>query len=234
MTLSSRTIHRSQSLHEQTYQALRTAILSGELAAGERLIETQLAETLQVSRTPIREALRQLQRENLAVVDTTNGGLRVATLSIADAMQLYDCRIALEQLSVTEACQNATRAQLEKLDFAVHQAENTTSQQSHQLTNYQLLHMDYQFHRLLAESSGNPWLVTLLDQVFDKMALVRLRTMQYNPGVLEIRSEHRRIYQAVAENNPEAAKQALVDHLTASKARVIKEIQQIEQQSDSI
>jgi DNA-binding GntR family transcriptional regulator len=64
--LSFRAIRRTQSLHEQTYQALRTAILSGELVAGERLIETQLADMLNVSRTPVREALCELQRENLA------------------------------------------------------------------------------------------------------------------------------------------------------------------------
>ncbi|TAE03629.1 MAG: FCD domain-containing protein, partial [Oscillatoriales cyanobacterium] len=66
-------------------------------------------------------------------------------------------------------------------------------------------------------------------QVFDKMILVRLRTMEYNPGVLEIRSEHRRIYQAVSEQNAAAAGEAMKEHLIASKARVIKEIQEIEQ-----
>lgn len=233
MALSSRSICRSQSLHEQTYQTLRTAILSGELAAGERLVETQLAETLQVSRTPIREALRQLQQENLVTADT-NGGLRVATLSIADTVHLYDCRIALEQLSVAEACQHATSQELEKLDFAVQQAENAIGQEPHQLTNYQLLHMDYHFHRLLAESSKNSWLVSLLDRVFDKMALLRVRTMQHNPRVLEIRSEHRQIYQAVASRNSEVATQAIKEHLTASKARVIREIQQLAEVGEKV
>jgi DNA-binding GntR family transcriptional regulator len=226
--LSFRAIRRTQSLHEQTYQALRTAILSGELAGGERLIETQLAEMLNVSRTPVREALCQLQRENLVTADPHHG-LRVATLSIADAADLYDCRIALEQLSATGASQNATEAQLKQLESIVSQAENNTSVRSGELTNYQLLYADYQFHRLLAQCSGNSWLVTLLDQVFDKMILVRLRTMQYNPGVLEIRTEHRHIFEAVIEHNPVAAAQAIKEHLIASKARVIKEIQEIEQ-----
>jgi DNA-binding FadR family transcriptional regulator len=65
------------------------------------------------------------------------------------------------------------------------------------------------------------------------MILVRLRTMEYNPGVLEIRSEHRRIYQAVSEQNAVAAGEAMKEHLTASKARV-KEIQEIEQQHGKI
>jgi DNA-binding GntR family transcriptional regulator len=228
LALSFRAIRRTQSLHEQTYQALRTAILSGELAAGERLIETQLADMLNVSRTPVREALCQLQRENLVTADPHHG-LRVATLSIADAADLYDCRIALEQLSVAGACQNATPAQVQQLEAIVLQAESTTLLRSGELTNYQLLYADCQFHRLLAQSSANSWLVTLLDSVFDKMILVRLRTMEYNPGVLEIRNEHRRIYQAVIEQNAAAASQAMIEHLIASKARVIKEIEEIEQ-----
>ncbi|EKQ70670.1 transcriptional regulator [Leptolyngbyaceae cyanobacterium JSC-12] len=229
MALLSRPLKRAQSLHEQTYQALRNAILSGELAVGTRLVETQLAEMLHVSRTPIREAIRQLQRENLVTTDSS-GAVRVAKLSVTDAIQLYDCRIALEQLSVSEACRNVTENQLSQLELTVQQAEKKLGQQPHPLTNYQLLHMDYEFHRLLAEGSGNAWLVQILAQVFDKMALLRLRTMEHNPGVLEIRSEHRRIYEAIRDRDPVAATQAIQFHLIASKERVTQEIKQLESQ----
>lgn len=225
MALSSRSLKRVQSLYEQTYQALRTAILSGELVTGTRLIETQLAEALQVSRTPIREALRQLQQEDLVVSD--EDGLRVATLSEEDAAQLYDCRIALEQLSVSAACQNASAAQLKKLVQAVDKADKILKQPKHELTKFQLLDLDYQFHRAIAESSGNLWLVSLLDQLFDKMALLRIRTMQQNPDVLEIRKEHRRICQAICDRKVEVAVSAIREHLTASKIRVVQEIQQL-------
>lgn len=231
MSFSSKPLKRAQSLHEQTYQTLRNAILAGELAVGERLVETQLADHLQVSRTPIREAIRQLQRENLVTTDG-NGALRVAKFTVADAIQLYDCRIALEQLSVSEACRHVTETQLARLDAVVQRAEKTQGQQLHQLTNYQLLHMDYEFHRLLAESSANAWLVQILDQVFDKMALLRLRTVEHNPEVLEIRSEHRRIYQAVCDRDPVAATQAIQYHLISSKERVIQEIRQLDTEQE--
>lgn len=228
MVLSSRPLQRSQSLHEQTYQAIRMAILSGDLTAGARLVETQLAEQLQVSRTPIREAIRQLQRENLVTADS-NGAVRVAQLSVSDAMQLYDCRIALEQLSISEACRNATANHLEQLEQIIQQSETAIEQPLSELRHQQLLHMDYEFHRLLAESSGNSWLVQILDQVFDKMAILRLRTLQHNPSVLDIRSEHRRIYEAVCDRNSIAANQAIQFHLISSKERVIQEIKQLEQ-----
>ena len=222
---------RSRSLNEQTYQAIRMAILSGELCSGERLVETQLAKVLQVSRTPIREALKQLQRERLVMADT-NGGLRVTRLTVDDAMHLYNCRISLEKLSVTEACRNIDQSQLASLEALMSQGEDLVELPSHQLTNRQLLRIDHQFHRLLAEFSQNPWLVSLLDQVFDQMELLRTRTMQQNPKVLEIRQEHRFICEALAERDQEKALSTIKNHLIASKERVIREIQQLDS-SDS-
>lgn len=230
MVLSSpRPIQRPQSLREQTYQVLRSAILSGEFLAGSRLVETQIAEKLQVSRTPIREALQQLQQEQLVVADE-NGSLRVVSFSIADAKNLYRCRLVLEKESVIEACTKANAAQLEKIDLAIQMAEKASLQETNQLTSYQLLHIDYQFHRAISECAGNPWLTLLLDQLFDKMALLRMQTVQQNLKVMEIRSEHRQIYEAIVQKNPERALEALTNHLLSSQVRVIREIEQISSQ----
>lgn len=223
-------LQRTQPLKEQAYQAIRTAILSGEFTPGQRLIETQLAKMLQVSRTPIREALRLLQSEDLVV--EAHNVLRVATFTVADALQLYDCRIALEQLSVTAACENATDTQLEKLSLMVTQAQKLVQGEGSGLTNFQLLNLDYQFHRLLAESSGNLWLRSLLDQVFDKMMLLRIQTIQQNRNVLEIRFEHQRVYEAVRSRDPQAAKQAIYDHLVAAKTRVAREVENLQQDTE--
>jgi DNA-binding GntR family transcriptional regulator len=224
MSLPLRSIQRSQPLQVQAYQALRHAILSGELSSDERLIETQLAAKLQVSRTPIREALRLLQHENLVTLDS-NGGLYVVNLSQEDAEQLYDCRIALEQQSTMEACKNATDEQLRRLDLILVQSKKLLESKPTQLTTFQMLNLDYQFHRSLAQSSGNPWLASLLDQVFDKMQLLRIQTIKHNPKVLEICIEHRKIYDAVVARNPETAVRSIREHLLASKDRVIQEIQ---------
>ncbi len=218
---------RRQSLQVQAYQALRSAILSGEITAGTRLVETQLAKQLQVSRTPIREAIRQLQQENLITIDIA-GTLRVATLSMQDAVQLYTCRIALEQLSVVGACENATNAEIAALQELVIAAEQTERSQS---TNAHLLSLDYQFHRSIARSSGNLWLTSLLDQVFDQMALLRIQTLQRNPQALEIRREHREIYSAIAQRDSKQAVDTIVSHLSASRDRVIREIERLRQET---
>lgn len=219
-------IQRSQSLRQQVYEALKQIILRGDLASGERVVETKLAQQLEVSRTPIREAISQLKREKL-IVSKPNGGFRVATLSVEDAMQLYDCRIALEQLSVEGACQQITSQQLKQLEKYVLLAEKLVDSPSGEPDSLQLLEIDYQFHHLIAESSGNPWLLTLLEQVFDKMALLRVQTTKHNPKVLEIRLEHREIYEAIALRDAELAKATIKLHLMSSKARVVKELEVI-------
>lgn len=197
-------------------------ILSGELTPGQRLVEAQLARHLQVSRTPIREALGQLQRESLVMTDSD--GLKVATFSATDAAQLYECRIALEQVSVNAACHNATTAQIRKLQRLVEQSEKLADTKSSQMLNFQLLELDYQFHRLIAEMSGNLWLQTMLDQIFDKMMLLRIQTTQQNPSVLDIRKEHLYVYEAIAQRNSEVAVEAVINHLQAAKTRVVDEL----------
>jgi DNA-binding GntR family transcriptional regulator len=228
--LSSRAIHRQKSLYEQTYEALRLSILLGELAPGDRLVETQLAQRLQVSRTPIREAIRQLQQDGLITGDGV--GVYVTTLSVDDAIHLYDCRLALEQLAVSEACHMGTEEQFQRLEQLVIQAEVLLQNPNMQLTYAQQLEVDYQFHRQIAEASSNAWLVNLLDQVFDKMALLRIQTTRQNPGVLEIRLEHRHIYEAIAQRKSTEAIQAIQAHLTASKHRVVQAIQSLQAISD--
>lgn len=225
--MSLQSVQRNKSLYEQTYQVLRSSILLGELAPGERLIETQLAGKLQVSRTPIREAMRRLQQEFL-ITDDAGDGLRVTAISETDAVQLYDCRIALEQLSVAGACQMATPDQLQAIHHLVVEAEQGFGSRPSPLTSLQMLDLDSNFHRLIAESSGNRWLVTLLDQVFDKMTLLRVQTTQYNSAVLEIRDEHRRIYEAIAHRDAGAAVEAIHHHLVASKERVVQEVQNLQ------
>jgi len=215
---------RRESLHEQTYQALRTSILSGELSPGERLVETQLAKQLEVSRTPIRESLRQLQREGLVTLDSS-GGLRVISVSVTDAVHLYDCRMALEQAAVREACLHASDRTLESLHQSIVQSERAVQRATSTLNTFEMLNLDYQFHRQIAVSTGNPWLTDLLDQVFDKMMLLRVQTTRHNPKVLDICSEHRQICAAIASGDPDTAITSIQAHLSASKQRVVKALE---------
>lgn len=140
-------------------------------------------------------------------------------------MELYDCRLVLEQLSVTGACEHASQQQLKTLEQYVIQAEAIGPQDSEEKAMLQLLDLDYQFHHLIAKSSGNRRLVSLLNQLFGAMALIRIQTLKQNPSVLEVRLEHRQVYEAIAQKDAATATAAIQLHLLASKARVVKELQ---------
>ncbi|MBE9062166.1 GntR family transcriptional regulator [cf. Phormidesmis sp. LEGE 11477] len=217
-------------LFSKTYLALRQEILSGKLASGKSLIEQTLADRFEVSRTPIREAIRQLQREGL-VESNRGGGLRVTVVTIADAIHLYDCRLGLEQVAAMGACENATAAQLEDLQDCLAQANlsDPTDPSMRSPNNVDelenRLRIDQSFHRLLADSSGNPQLADLLEQVFSKMALLRLTTTYQNPDVLEIWAEHEQIVAAIVQRDSQAAAIAVRNHLVASKMRVVQALQ---------
>lgn len=228
MILSQQSLYRSKPLHEQTYLVLRSAILSGEIAVGERLIETQLSENLKISRTPVREAIRRLQQEGLVKADS-DGWLYVVKLSLADAIKLYNCRIALEQVSVVGACENATVQQLEELEQVLTEAETIANQNTDYSNSIQLLELNCRFHQLLAESSGNPWVVSLLNQISNQITLLRVQTLKEHLAITEIHAEHRYIYNAVTQRDPEAAIQHITNHLSFSQKRIIQIFSQMNQ-----
>lgn len=213
-------------LYEQAYLALRSAILAGEISIHERLVETQLAKRFQMSRTPIREAIRRLQQENLLTSDS-DGGVYVTKPSLHDAIKLYDCRIALEQLAVAGACEHATSAQLQTLEQIVLQSVNLETQIDHNLKN-RLLDLNFRFHRLIAQSSDNSWLVPLLEQLSSQTRLLRMQTLSDSPDITSIHAEHRQIYQAIASRDVETAVRAMTEHLTASQQRIIQIFHQLE------
>ncbi|MGB3201153.1 MAG: FCD domain-containing protein, partial [Nodosilinea sp.] len=225
------------SLYEQTYLALRSAILSGDIAADERLIETQLADQLEVSRTPVREAIRRLQQESLIQMDS-DGGLYIVKLSLNDAIKLYDCRIALERLAVLEACEHATPHHLHKIEQNLVLAEaaakaNPLAQGNPTVDSIHLLELSCEFHQLIAKSSGNSWIVSLLDQISQKITLIRVQTLKGLDQLIDIDTEHYQIYEAIARRDGDAAEQQMVNHLRASQARIIDVFEQAERASQT-
>jgi DNA-binding GntR family transcriptional regulator/predicted RNA-binding Zn-ribbon protein involved in translation (DUF1610 family) len=216
---------RNSPLYEQSYLALRSAILAGEIGIQERLVETQLAERFQVSRTPIREAIRRLQQENLIAYEA-DGGLYVAKPSLHDAIKLYDCRIALEQLAIAGACEHATPVQLDAIEQTVVQSEALERQGGENLKN-RLLDLNFRFHRLIAQSSDNPWLLPLLEQLSSQTRLLRIQALSETPDVVKIHAEHRRIYEALLRRDSKRAAKEMVAHLAVSQQRIIQLFQQL-------
>ena len=101
-------------LRDVVFNTLRTAIITGEFAPGERLMEIALAERLGVSRTPVREAIRKLELEGLVVMIPRRGS-EVARITEAGLKEVLEVRCALEEFAVELACQRSDKASIEKL-----------------------------------------------------------------------------------------------------------------------
>ena len=122
MSLTFRPMMESRPIREIAYEVLKKAIITGEIPAGERIVETDYADRLHISRTPLREALRKLERDGL-VEYVMRRGVVVRAFTIDDVREIYTIRNALEMLTLSAIIENATpediaslRQKLEEMD----------------------------------------------------------------------------------------------------------------------
>lgn len=195
-------------LYQRARDVLRQAILQGQLAPGERLTETQLAEQLGISRTPLREALRQLQSEGLVRRDH-NGNLFVATVDAGEIESLYQCRIALERVSASLAARRAEEDGLSRMRQAIDEAGKAASEGD----VVGLLHHNIRFHREIAQTANNRWVLRLLEQVWVQMPLFRASVLSVPQEQREILAEHVQILERIAARDPDGAAEAMEEHL---------------------
>ena len=137
-------------LRDVVFNTLREAILKGELQPGERLMELQLAAKLGVSRTPIREAIRMLEQEGLAVTIPRRGA-EVAKMTEKDMNDVLQVREALDELAVSIACELITEEELEKLSEAVKNFEEAIGTKDIK----QIAETDIAFHDIIYPLSSS-------------------------------------------------------------------------------
>jgi DNA-binding GntR family transcriptional regulator len=184
---------------------LRAAILSGEIPEGAVTSQATLAERFGVGRTPLREALRMLQREGL-VISQPNHRVRIAELSSEDAEELYIMRIALEAVAIRVTVPVLTGADLAELDGLMAQMDHYMKLRDH--VGHREPHR--QFHYRLVYAAG-PRVSEQIDELFDHAERYRRRFGAADSWEAR-RAEHRAILDAVGEGDREAAADLLADH----------------------
>ena len=147
-------------LRDVVFNTLREAILRGDLKPGERLMELQLASSLGVSRTPIREAIRMLQQEGLAVT-VPRKGAEVAKMTEKDMEDVLKIREALEILEVQLACDSIENEQLMLLEEKVEKFRIVVKTGEIK----QIAEADIEFHDMLYNAAQNPKLVVMLNHL---------------------------------------------------------------------
>lgn len=197
---------RRQSGSEVIYQILREDIISGTLAPSERLPEVELAATLGVSRTPVREALRLLLGEQL-VERRSDGGFRVATLDISQIRGVYDVRALLEGLHARDACRRLTPA-----DFAT--LRQLIDRMSLLRDHYaEVVRIGTDFHGLIEQVADNRWCSQMLQQIRGHIDRYRrLSTREAGRSEAAV-AEHEAIYEALLSGDAERAESAMRAHV---------------------
>ena len=205
-------------LRDVVFNTLREAILKGDLKPGERLMELQLASKLGVSRTPIREAIRMLEQEGLAVT-TPRKGAEVAKMTLKDMEDVLEIRDALDELAVRIACQKISDEQLRQLEDMKELFEKST-----QTGNVKkIAEADVTFHDVIYEATGNPKLVTLLNNLREQVYRYRVEYIKDPKNYPTLIAEHEAILESLKNRDVKNAVVAMHVHV-ANQAEAVKTV----------
>jgi len=199
------------------YGELKRQILSLELKPGARIYEPAMAAALQVSRTPLREAIRRLISESLLEQQAT-GGVVVPTLDEKAISELYDVRAALESLMAREACANASAADLEELRGIV--ARNAA------MVEFADEAMKYgvALHAAIARIAGSSWAQRFHGQISSQVERYRYFTNNAPERRDEALANHRLLVEAIASKDPEKAAKIAFDHVIGARDETLRVI----------
>ncbi|ANS26344.1 GntR family transcriptional regulator [Rhodococcus opacus] len=206
------------------YSELRRLILSGELAPGSRLAQYELADSLKMSITPLREAIRRLSSEGLVEMDS-HRDVRVAQMSAQEARQLFEVRLSLDPTAAELAAARRTDQDILFMRSALSRLVPVTRQWGEEG-----LQAHREFHRALYVASHNDVLIRLLDDVWDKSDRYRRVGLELPPGDeprIRDLDEHHQLFDLVVAGDVagtgELMRRHITESLTASAIRALEE-----------
>ena len=210
--------HKSVSLADQVFDKLENAILVGEYPKGEVLTELKLSETLGVSRTPIREALRRLEQENIITMSTK--GAVVLGISPEDIEAIYEMRVRIEGYAARCAAEKASDEEIKALFDIVELQEFYIHKEDAQ----QIMDCDSKFHRMLYKMSGSVPIYSTLSELHKKIIKFRRVSVEMSERARRSNEEHRAIYDAIASRNGDLAETLTVKHIENARASIKRKI----------
>jgi DNA-binding GntR family transcriptional regulator len=191
---------------------LRNAIASGTLRPGQRITETALCRQYGISRTPVREILKQLEKEGLVRI-VPNAGARVVDLSTEDVSNIYEMQIVLEGASARFACGLVTDQEIRRLQECQFMIENAIAQKNLDL----VFELNTRFHMLLCEFTKNPYLIQIRRNFATLMSRFG-RFATYIPRHLDASlQEHPKIIDALRKRNAALAEFLAREHFEKAK-----------------
>ena len=209
-------------LFEDVYARLRSAILLGVLAPGERLVEGQLAARLGVSRAPIRDALRSLEIDGL-VMPSGGKGKVVSTLSARDAWEVYSLRATLEAMAMRLAIENRADDLIAELEEVVADMRRAGASADYS----KLSTLDVRFHEAVCRASGHQRLSAAWRGMSDQIRLLSQQVIdtQYR-DLADVPDRHQRLIEAIRAGDPAAADQEVRQHIDSVAERVTRTLRE--------
>ena len=204
------------SLRGRVFQKIRDDILSGKYKEHEELKEVAIGEELGVSRTPVREAFRQLELEGLIHI-IPNKGAYVTGITVKDVKDIYMIRSRLEGLCARWATEKITTEQLEEMEENVYLAEFHASKGHMD----QMAELDNRFHEILYEASDSKMLEHLLKDYHNYVLRVRRKTLSTGRGSVS-NNEHRLILDAIKSKNADLAEELAHQHMINAFENMVK------------
>ncbi len=199
------------SLSARVFKKLRSDILAGTYAANEELKEKSIGQELGVSRTPVREALRQLELEGLVSI-IPNKGAYVVGVTLKDVRDIYEIRSLLEGLCAKWAAEHITGEQLAELEETIYLSEFHAAKENWE----QILELDNRFHELLYEASQSKELMHVLKDYHQYVQRLRKTTLADPGRVKASTEEHKKIAEALRRRDAALAQANASNHILST------------------
>ncbi len=209
----------ARTMRDMVYRALRKAIFEEELKAGDRLVETKLAEMMGVSRTPVREALQKLETEGL-VKHLPRRGVVVQGIQIEDVIEIYAIREALETAAVSFIVDHITPAEKKELFRLLDEMKQLAKTEGIE----ELFQKSQEFNELLLRSSKMPRLINLVNTYKEYLTKFRKVTMSKEPRKFDALSEHEAILRAIDRRDIREAQELMRHHINRARWECLKMI----------
>ncbi len=214
-------------LRDVVFNTLREAILRGDLKPGERLMEVQLASSLGVSRTPVREAIRKLEIEGMAVTMPRRGAV-VAKMTEKDMADVLQVRRALEELAGEVACEQISMSQVKELQQASDAFKRLVSDPASSIN--EIADADIEFHNLIYQATGNNRLMSIMQGFGEQMFRYRIEYLKEHENYPLLVGEHEGIVEGLRCRNKDEVVEIMRRHVTNQAIEMKKIIREQEEQ----
>jgi DNA-binding GntR family transcriptional regulator len=207
-------------VRNQTLRVLRDAIIDGRFKPGSRLIERELCEFTGVSRTSIREALRQLESEGLIKLIPNKGPI-VATLTLEEAKNIYEVRKVMEGLACRLFAERATPSQTEALSRAVELYEKACRRGGSK-DLIQAIHAKNKFYEIILKGCRNKIVHSFITSLHARITYLRSASLSRHGRPVESLAEIKAILEAIKQHDAEAAWNASINHVSKAETAALE------------